>query len=306
MFIKPFLKWAGGKYRLLHRILPALPEGKRLVEPFAGSGAVFINSPFSQMHICDLNPDLIGLFTTLQAEQQAFIAYCQTLFTGGNSPELYADRRQQFNCETDKIERAALFLYLNRHAYNGLIRYNRAGEYNVPFGRYKKPYFPEKELLFFVERCARTEITFAVQDFRTTFADLRPGDVVYADPPYVPLSETANFTSYAGNAFQFTEQEALAAEARAAADRQIPVVISNHDTNFTRKLYAGAHIESFEVRRLISCKGTARTKAQEILALFTGPEVNTKKHYRIMKKGPGTAEPACLKQDGKDTDLKLN
>lgn len=273
MLSKPFLKWAGGKFRLLPRILPVLPQGKRLVEPFSGSGAVFLNADYPAFLICDINPDLIGLFQTLQREGAAFLHYCQSFFTtANNTPEAFLALRESFNTTGEEERRAALFLYLNRHAYNGLVRYNRSGRYNVPFGKYKAPYFPEQELRFFLEKNARCDIRFLVADFVQTFKMLCPGDVVYADPPYAPLPDTASFTSYASSPFGDREQKLLAEAANNAASRGYSVVISNHDTPFTRRIYEGALVQDFDVQRFISCKGQHRKPAPELLAIFHKPQ----------------------------------
>lgn len=181
---RPFLKWAGGKYRLLDRLLPSIPGGARLVEPFVGSGAVFLNAGFACYLLCDLNADLIGLYRTLRRDGERFIAEARALFTpGNNTQEAFLRLRETFNASSDAEERSVLFLYLNRHSYNGLVRYNSKGIYNVPFGKYKAPYFPERELTAFLDKLRGCDVTFAVQDFRSTFAALRPGDVVYCDPP---------------------------------------------------------------------------------------------------------------------------
>lgn len=267
---RPFLKWAGGKFRLLDRLLPALPAGRRLVEPFAGSGAVFLNAAFGAFLLCDLNPDLIALYRTLGREKGRFITAARGLFIPeNNTPEAFSRLRETFNASRDPVERSLLFLYLNRHSYNGLVRYNRKGVYNVPFGRYKAPYFPEHELTVFLSRLQRYDVTFAVQDFRVTFDSLQPGDVVYCDPPYAPVSATANFTAYTGGGFGPQEQTALAEQAVRAAKRGIPVVVSNHDIPFTRGLYASARLESFPVQRFISCNGARRGSARELLAVFS-------------------------------------
>ena len=266
---RPFLKWAGGKYRLLDRLLPSIPAGARLVEPFVGSGAVFLNAGFACYLLCDLNPDLIGLYRTLRRDGERFIAEARALFTpGNNTQEAFLRLRETFNVSSDAEERSVLFLYLNRHSYNGLVRYNSKGIYNVPFGKYKAPYFPERELTAFLDKLRGCDVTFAVQDFRSTFAALRPGDVVYCDPPYAPVSATANFTSYTGCGFGVQEQIDLASEASAAAKRGVPVVLSNHDVPLIRELYADARLESFPVQRFISCNGARRGAARELLAVF--------------------------------------
>ena len=176
---RPFLKWAGGKYRLLDRLLPSIPAGARLVEPFVGSGAVFLNAGFACYLLCDLNADLIGLYRTLRRDGERFIAEARALFTpGNNTQEAFLRLRETFNASSDAEERSVLFLYLNRHSYNGLVRYNSKGIYNVPFGKYKAPYFPERELTAFLDKLRGCDVTFAVQDFRSTFAALRPGQVL--------------------------------------------------------------------------------------------------------------------------------
>ena len=265
--MKPFLKWAGGKYRLLGRIGEQLPPGKRLVEPFAGSGAVFLNTAYPRYLLCDSNADLINLFQALKEEGEAFVRYCSSYFVAAtNREQEYYRLRARFNEAPDNHEKAAIFLYLNRHGYNGLCRYNASGAFNTPFGRYKKPYFPEKEMLFFAEKANKA--LFLCQDFRKTMSELQPGDVVYGDPPYVPLSATASFTEYSSGGFGSREQKELAELAGELAGKNIPVLLSNHDTPFTRQIYREAKLSSFKVQRFISCRGDNRNKAAELLALF--------------------------------------
>lgn len=265
--IRPFLKWAGGKYRLIERIRGLLPDGERLVEPFVGSGAVFLNTDYRHYLLADSNPDLINLYRTLQAEGEKFIAYCRRNFTvRNNSAERYYHLREVFNTTRDMRRKAALFVYLNRHGYNGLCRYNAGGRFNVPFGRYKRPYFPQREMLLFHEKSAAAR--FVLADFTTVLAGTRAGDVVYADPPYLPLSRTANFTSYSAGTFTLQDQARLVELAEQAAQRGVPVLVSNHDTDFVRRDYCNARITRFPVQRFISRDGANRRPAREVLALF--------------------------------------
>lgn len=271
--IKPFLKWAGGKFRLLGTILPELAAARRYVEPFSGSAAVYLNTVSPYAVVNDINADLVGLYAHIQKEGDDFINYAAGFFSAkNNTREAFHTLRDLFNSTDDARKRAALFLYLNRHAFNGLIRYNAKGGYNVPFGRYRAPRFPFEEMRNFLRRSRQGRTDFTCRDFRDVFADLEPGDVVYCDPPYVPLSSTANFTSYAGNVFGPKDQEDLADLARKAHRKGMTVVLSNHDTPQVRELYAGARIISFEVRRFISCKGNERTNAPEILAIYKNGE----------------------------------
>ena len=269
MYAKPFLKWAGGKYRILDKILRELPAGARFVEPFAGSCAVYLNADFPKALVCDLNSDLINLYRHIHHEGEDFIQYCASFFTSENNTRSgYMALRDRLNASSEMRERAALLLYVNRHAFNGLIRYNSKGGFNVPFGKYKKPYFPLEELRSFYRKTHSTATEFVAMDFRSVFACLKPGDVVYCDPPYMPLSQTASFTAYAGSAFHAQDQNDLAACAKEAWQKGIRVVLSNHDTETTRNLYSSAALKRFAVQRFISCDGDNREAAPELLAVY--------------------------------------
>ena len=265
---RPFLKWAGNKYRIIDKVRKALPEGKRLIEPFAGSGAVFLNTNYEYYIVNDNNPDLIHLYNILKKDGAAFIKKCRYYFTPRfNNEEQYYKLREKFNATTDTYKRAILFVYLNRHGYNGLCRYNLKGGYNVPFGRYKAPYFPEKEMLVFHKKAVNAE--FVLSSFEQVIQSAKKGDVIYCDPPYVPLSSSANFTSYSKGGFNMEKQQQLADLANEISVKGIPILISNHNTSFTRKAYDQANkITKFHVQRFISCNGKKRGTAGELLALF--------------------------------------
>ncbi|MBI3560279.1 MAG: Dam family site-specific DNA-(adenine-N6)-methyltransferase [Gammaproteobacteria bacterium] len=265
---RPPLKWAGGKYRLLNRIRQHLPTGNRLVEPFVGSGALFLNTDYTHYLLADNNLDLINLYQQIQQQGTVFINRCKRLFTiKNNTAEYYYRRRDEFNRCNDPPRKALLFLYLNRHGYNGLCRYNSQGGFNVPFGRYRQPYFPATELQHFYTKAQRAEFVHA--DFEWVMRHTQRGDIVYCDPPYAPLSRTANFTSYSSDKFGVSEQQRLADLAHDSQQRGIPVLVSNHDTEFTRHAYQYAtQVEQFSVRRSISCNINNRERADELLALY--------------------------------------
>ncbi len=265
--MKPFLKWAGGKFKIIDRIQQALPHGKRLIEPFSGSGAVFLNVDFEEYLIADMNADLICLYKQVQAYGEDFVNYASTLFTSDNNTEAaYYELRMEFNTCADHARKSALFVYLNRHCFNGLCRYNAKGAFNVPFGRYARPVFPKIEMLDFHEKSQR--VIFEVADFRAVMEKADIGSVVYCDPPYTPLSTTANFSSYTKDGFTADDQQALADCAKKLIARGIPVVISNHDTVLTQSLYAEARIISFDVQRFISGNTGKRNKASELIAIY--------------------------------------
>lgn len=266
--MKPFLKWAGSKYKIINRIKASLPIGDRLIEPFAGSGAVFLNTEYQEYIIADSNADLINVFLYIQSEGLNFISYAKQLFIQRNNREdTFYRLRAEFNLTTDARRKAAIFIYLNRHCFNGLCRYNSKGWFNVPFGRYTKPMFPEKEMFSFFEKSKFVD--FRVADFLKTMSEARLGDVVYCDPPYAPLTLTSSFTSYTQDGFDLDKQRKLANIAQTLMSNGIPVIISNHDTDFTRSVYAAAKIESFDVQRFISSNAANRNKASELLAVFS-------------------------------------
>ena len=264
---RAFLKWAGGKYNLAEAIRQHLPVGDLLVEPFVGAGSVFLNTDYPAYVLNDINADLIGLYRLLQSQPDMLIGAAQQFFTQqNNNKERFLELRQQFNQSEDLLERSLLFLYLNRHCFNGLCRYNQSGLFNVPFGKYKKPYFPEAELHFFAEKAQKAE--FSCMSYQEVMLQAKAGDVIYCDPPYVPLSKTASFTSYASQGFDLNDQAQLANLAEQAQNRGVAVVISNHDTTWTRKIYQQAILHSVQVGRSISQKGSSRGKVAELFAVY--------------------------------------
>lgn len=265
---RAFLKWAGGKYTLAEAIRAHLPAGDLLVEPFVGAGSVFLNTDYPRYLLNDINADLISLYQILQRTPDFYIREAAHYFTERyNDKETYLALRLQFNQSRDPMERALLFLYLNRHGFNGLCRYNKSGLYNVPFGKYKKPYFPQAELAFFAEKSQKAQ--FVCMGYQQLFDSLSAkAAVVYCDPPYVALSKTASFTAYTKGSFTLDDQALLAQQAEAAQAAGHTVVISNHDTPWTRRIYAGAVLDSVQVGRSISQKGSSRGKVAELFAIY--------------------------------------
>ena len=264
---RAFLKWAGGKYPLLDDIKRHLPQGECLIEPFVGAGSVFLHTDFSRYILADINSDLISLYNIVKTRTDEYVQASRELFMPEtNQAEVYYRFREEFNASQDPFRRAVLFLYLNRFGYNGLCRYNLRGEFNVPFGRYKKPYFPEAELYHFAEKAQNAE--FHCLSYEECMDRADSNSVVYCDPPYAPLSATANFTAYHTNSFSPKEQAHLAEMAEKLVSKQIPVLISNHDTPDTREWYRSAKHFQVKVRRSISSNGGTRKKVNELLALY--------------------------------------
>ncbi|ARJ66045.1 hypothetical protein WV31_10440 [Magnetospirillum sp. ME-1] len=269
--MKSYLKWPGGKARLAKRVESLLGGGTRLVEPFVGSGAVFLNLPFASALLGDADPDVIGLHRAVQQDAEAVLAEARALFTPAcNDKEAYRRLRAEFNAGGQSpAERAALMLYLNRHCFNGLWRRSGSGAFNVAFGRPASPEIPEESLRAFAAKAAGADIRH--QGFEATFAALRQGDAVYCDPPYSPLSATSRFTGYS-SPFGPAEHDRLVALCADAAARGIRVVLSEHDLPAVRErclaAWPAVRFETEQVRRSISCNGGNRFLAPELFAVF--------------------------------------
>ena len=266
--LRSYLQWPGGKSHIVTALRAFLPPGRRLIEPFVGAGSVFLNTDYPEYLLGEVNHDLILTHQMLQAHGESFIESSRTLFVPeNNTPERYYELRDEFNSMVDPWRRATLFVYLNRHGIHGLMRYNHRGHFNTSFGYRTRIYFPETEMRLFAEHAKRASFVHA--DFRDLMSEARPGDVVYCDPPYVPLSDTANFTEYAPGGFSWHDHMTLAERARELASRGVTVVISNHRTPETESLYQGAMIVSVKAPRRIGSHQlhTARV-AEEILAIY--------------------------------------
>lgn len=277
--IRSPIKWAGGKTRVMPQLLRHLPKADCLIEPFVGSGTVFMNTDYRRYVLCDSNLMLINFFRQLTGRLDELINLARPLFENRNNSESYYELRSSYNWLNGAIthpdsshlalEAAAAFLYLNRHGYNGLYRVNQKGEFNVPFGKYAEPYFPEAEMRLFAEKASDTKAVFIHSDFRQSIPDvmqLAHDAVIYCDPPYIPASDTANFTAY-GKPFTLDDHRALVA-ALVAVNRQYATrsIISNSDTPKTREIYSAFNLHSLSVRRSVSAK--SRDMAGEVIGVL--------------------------------------
>lgn len=266
---KPFLKWAGNKFRVLPHILPLIDTPNQYIEPFAGSTAVALNVVALKYVLNDFNSDLIHLYHFILNDDK-FIDECERAFYQTNAEDIFYHHRNAFNYSEDIRQRAMLFVYLNRHCFNGLTRYNKSGQFNVPFGKYKSPYFPRKEMENFISVFSQLSVKFSSGDFASEhlYQNIDSSTVVYFDPPYLPLTDTANFSDYATGGFNYDDQVRLRDLALNLANRGARVIISNHDTPVARELYSTASITSIDVGRFIAAKGTSRQKVKEVLAVW--------------------------------------
>lgn len=268
-FERSIFKWAGGKFGVLEQIFRYLPEGKRLIEPFVGGGAVFTNAGYQENLLNDVNADLINFYKTLQREAHSLITLAHRFFQDYNTQEGYLAVRNAFNKQVyDDLHRAAAFLFLNRHCFNGLTRYNQAGEFNVGYGKYKTPYFPLQEMEAFLGAEGRSE--FVCGDFAAVIEAAGEGDVIFCDPPYEPLPNTEGFTNYSGHDFKFEEQKRLVSLLTDAHRRGAKVLITNSGAPNIRELYhdSGFRVEPLFARRSVSCKGDTRGVAHDVLGIL--------------------------------------
>ncbi|QBX86073.1 DNA adenine methylase [Enterobacter roggenkampii] len=272
MAIKTPLKWVGSKVRIMPHLRDHLPEGKRLVEPFAGSCAVMMNTDYDEYLIADLNPDLVNLYKVMAYHTEAFLNELDLMFSAGALGDLesravyYYAIREAFNLSgkalgSESVEAAVRFMYLNRHGFNGLCRYNRRGQFNVPFGKYKKNYFPIKEIRAFAEKAKRA--TFITAHYSETLALVRAGDVVYCDPPY--LTESGNFTSYTESGFSHLDQGRLVRKLRRLTENGVSVVASNSDLEMVHYLYAGFEAVKVKAPRSVGAAAASQKSAAELI-----------------------------------------
>jgi DNA adenine methylase len=292
IYTKPFLKWAGNKFRIIDRITGTIYDRRgqrsKYIEPFGGSGAVIANLKHlfpEHRTYGEFNKELVDLMTAVKENLRELIKETDELFVPKNNvSESYYGLRDEFNdClheGRDKaVEKSARFIYLNRHCFNGLCRYGPNG-FNVPFGRYAKTVAPIEELKAFAELMKGVRIEGPCS-FEETMAKADKDTLVYCDPPYFPLTQTSNFTQYSQkSAFGPDMQEKLAVAATDCAQRGAVVLISNHNTEACRKLYRNVAARSkpkvvtvdfifFPVPRFISAKGQDRGKpANELIAVF--------------------------------------
>jgi DNA adenine methylase len=270
--IKPIVKWAGGKRQILAHLIDRLPiSWEHYYEPFIGGGALFIAlsnmGMIKKATISDANPELVNLYHVIQKRPNELVGALKHPELK-NTREKYIELRNTFNRKrgdpTDAVERAALFLYLNRHGYNGLWRVNRNGEFNVPFGRYQSPRLPSPGLILGFSRLLES-VTIQEGDFARTMENAREGDFVYCDPPYFPISSTSRFTAYHAKEFSFEDQVRLSRVCRSLTRRNVSLMISNSWAPQICQLYQGFHNEMITALRAINSRGDRRTGVPEMI-----------------------------------------
>lgn len=268
----PFVKWAGGKARLVPLLARRLGAPfARYHEPFIGGGAVFFGleerGAVGRAALSDLNEWLIGAYTVVRDDVDALVDRLRPLqarYHAAGQQEraqlYYAVRAER---PAGRVERAAWLLFLNKTCYNGLFRVNRAGGFNVPHGRYAMPAILDEANLRACSR-ALANVELAVRDFEASCEAAAPGDLVYLDPPYQPLSPTSSFTHYTRAEFGEPEQRRLAAAFDRLTARDVAAVLSNSAHPLIEALYAGYEIERVPMARSINSVGGSRGPVDEL------------------------------------------
>ena len=270
---KTILKWAGSKVRIIEQLRLHLPKTKRLIEPFAGSMAIFMNTQYKHYVLGDANPDLINMYRFATYNHRDLIDVTRQVFDnayqigGLDEHDRYYQLRARFNKEGIKsLFRAAYFIYLNRHGFRGLCRYNRKGIFNVPYGEYKKPYFPEAEIRAFATKVTDDSVNFVCRDWFELLNEVQTHDGIYCDPPFMGASD--NFSDYWKTGFTNADHENLAHTlASRAKVFNCHVTVSNSIA--AKELYAdlGFTIHEIDAPRSISVDGN-RKPAREIIAVL--------------------------------------
>ena len=261
---RPFLKWAGGKSKLIQQYSKFFPqEFNTYYEPFLGGGAVFFHLQPNNAVLTDINTELINVYCCVRDRVESLIETLNEHQEKHNKDYYYRIRSQQYEAE---IKRAARIIYLNKTCFNGLYRENSQGKFNVPMGKYKNPPICQPELLRSVSVALQFK-EIKVRSFEEVLNDAKKGDFVYFDPPYHPISATSNFTGYSRSAFTEVEQIKLKDVFVELSNKGVKVMLSNSNCEFIRELYKSFTIEEILAARAINSNGNKRGKIKEVLVM---------------------------------------
>ena len=273
--LSPFVKWAGGKASLLSDLLRHVPSHlSNYYEPFLGGGALFFaicaRDTSFKAHLSDINNELINTYRVIKDKPDELIQLLsefQHEYYHSKDPASYFYEKRAWR-PSSSIESAARLIFLNKTCYNGLYRVNSRGEFNVPFGRYKKPRILNAENIRAVSRALRdTNADLRSADYRASLSTCGKDDFVYLDPPYQPQSKTSSFTDYTPGGFSERDQHELAEEFEKLVDRGSTVLLSNSETPLTTRLYREFKVRSVIVNRPINSVGSRRTGYKELVVL---------------------------------------
>lgn len=270
---KPFVKWAGGKRQLLPVITSHLPKKfERYFEPFLGGGAVFFHLFFHEKQtkwfISDLNSDLILSYVTVRDRVKDLISELELHSNNYfKNPSTYYYKIRESNPK-GQIEKVSRLIFLNKTCFNGLYRVNSKGKFNVPLGKYVNPNIVNEENLLAVSEVLQTkDISIKCQDFEDALKNTSAGDFVYLDPPYQPVSTTANFTSYTDTDFDYGDQKRLYTKFKALDKKGVKVLLSNSKSKEILRLFKefSDGIVEINANRFINSVSQRRTGHSELL-----------------------------------------
>lgn len=263
---KPFLRWAGGKSRIVRHLIKLLPREafRDYWEPFAGAGALFFALAPVRAHLSDHNAKLVSCFRAVRDRPHLVSRHLEEHLSK-TSEEYYYRIRNLYNKSESSVAQAACFIYLNRAGFNGIYRVNKKGEYNVPYGHKDPPPAPSRDDLLQASRLLQNS-SLSSCSYEMTLSDraLKQGDLIYLDPPYPPLNETSYFAHYTASRFSWEDHEAVARVANEVRAKGCFVMISNSDVERIRDFYSGWHIHTLPVTRWIAANG-ARYKVAELI-----------------------------------------
>lgn len=271
--MKPFVKWAGGKTQLLDKINEKLPKSiNNYYEPFIGGGAVLFQFEFKNATISDINEELIYTYKCIKNDCNELIEEITKLDESHekNPKEFYYSTREKYNEKIrnneKSVELAAMFIYLNKHCFNGLYRVNSKGLFNVPFNQKKSGKSFDKDNLLEISKYL-SEQNILCQDFEKTCEKCKKDDFVFFDSPYAPLNDTS-FESYTKEGFSKEEHERLANLFKRLTKKGVKCMLTNHNTEFIRELYKDFNIEVVQVKRMINSDSTKRVGEEVIITNY--------------------------------------
>lgn len=270
----PFVKWAGGKKQLLDRLKARMPAAyERYYEPFIGGGALLLDLQPERAVMNDTNEQLLNVYRQLKSDAEAVISAVNLLDAEPCDVGRYLEIRKAYNAKIQARELdaacAALMLWINKHCFNGLYRVNSKGLFNVPYNNRESGVSIDAANLRNIGLYLRSrDVEIRQGDFEAACADAHPGDFVYFDSPYVPISETANFTDYTKDGFALEDHRRLAALYRRLSGQGVKVMLSNHNVPLVHELYRGFTIEQIDVRRAINRDASKRFGKEVIITNY--------------------------------------
>lgn len=272
--IGPFVKWAGGKKQLLTRLEERMPKDyNRYFEPFIGGGALFLDIQPEYAVINDVNEQLLNVYRQLKADAESLILILRKMDVIECDKEHYLAMRDAYNKKITKheldAECAAMTIWINKHCFNGLYRVNSKGLFNVPYNnKVNGASMNEQNLRNIGCYLNESNVEIREGDFEVACADVKSGDFVYFDSPYIPVSETANFTDYTKDGFSYKDHCRLAALFKRLSDEGVKVMLSNHNVDLVYQLYKGFKIEPVNVMRAINCDSSKRVGEEVIITNY--------------------------------------